>query len=120
MWGSVRGRCPACGAPGAFVGPYRLRRACDACGVVFERDDGSFLGATVLAYTVAILAMLLVAAATIPGRGLYPGLEWVLIGAATLTVVLLYRPIKGWWLWVTWAAGWVHRDGEDPERRPSA
>jgi uncharacterized protein (DUF983 family) len=117
LWGAMLGRCPACGAPGAFAGPYRLRPACARCGVVFERDAGSFLGATVLAYSAAVLAMVVVALATIPGRGLYPGLEAWLIGSATLTVLLLYRPIKGGWLWVTWAAGWVHRDREDPERR---
>jgi hypothetical protein len=39
---------------------------------------------------------------------------------ATATVLLLYRPLKGGWLWASWAAGWVHRDGEDPERtRPA-
>ena len=117
LWG-LRGRCPACGAPGAFAGPYRLRRACSLCGVVFERDGGSWLGATVLAYGAAIVAMVVVAAVTIPGRGLYPGLELWLIASASATVLVLYRPIKGFWLWVTWAAGWVHRDGEDPERPP--
>jgi uncharacterized protein (DUF983 family) len=115
VW-AMRGRCPACGAPGAFAGAYRLRRACERCGVVFERDPGSFLGATVLAYAVAVAAMAVVAIATVPGRGLYPGLEGWLIASATATVLLLYRPVKGWWLWAIWAAGWVHRDGEDPER----
>jgi len=120
MAGALVGRCPACGAAGAFAGPYRLRRACARCGVVFERDAGSFLGATVLAYAVAVAAMGVVAWIAVPGRGLYPGLELHLIGAALVTVLLLYRPIKGWWLWVTWAAGWVHRDGDDPERPPPA
>lgn len=119
LWGAVLGRCPACGSPGAFAGLYRLRPACAHCAVVFERDAGSFLGATVLAYTAAVVAMVVVAVVTIPGRGLYPGLEAWLIGSATLTVLLLYRPIKGGWLWVTWAAGWVHRDREDPERPPA-
>jgi len=72
----------------------------------------------VLAYASAVLAMAVVALATVPGRGLYPGLELALIASATLTVLLLYRPIKGWWLWLTRAADWVHRDGEDPEGGP--
>lgn len=112
---AVRGRCPACGAPGAFAGPFRLRERCAGCGVVFERDPGSWLGATVLAYTVAVVAMVVAALLTVPGRGLYRGLEWVLVATAVATVLLTYRPIKGAWLWLTWAAGWVHRDGEDPD-----
>jgi uncharacterized protein (DUF983 family) len=118
MLGAMRGRCPACGAPGAFAGPYRLRPRCAGCGVVFERDGGTWLGASVLAYVLAILAMAGFAWATVPGRGLYRGFEAGLIGVAVATVLLVYRPVKGWWLWATWAAGWVHRDGEDPEARP--
>ena len=109
------GRCPACGAPGAFAGPFRLRERCPGCGVVFERDPGSWLGATVLAYAVAVVAMGFAALLTVPVHGLYRGLEWVLAATAVVTVLLTYRPIKGAWLWLTWAAGWVHRDGEDPD-----
>ena len=116
---AVGGRCPACGAPGAFAGPFRLRERCPGCGVVFERDPGSWLGATVLAYAVAVVAMGFAALLTVPVHGLYRGLEWVLAATAVVTVLLTYRPIKGAWLWLTWAAGWVHRDGEDPDARPA-
>ena len=117
---AVAGRCPACGAPGAFEGAYRLRSRCARCGVVFERDGGTWLGAAALAYALAVVAMGLFAWATVPGRGLYAGLEYGLVGVAVATVVLVYRPVKGWWLWATWAAGWVHRDGEDPETLPAS
>lgn len=119
MLGAMLGRCPACGAPGAFEGVYRLRPRCARCGVVFERDGGTWLGAAAVAYLLAVVAMGLFAWATVPGRGLYAGLEYGLVGVAVATVVLVYRPVKGWWLWVTWAAGWVHRDGEDPEGAPA-
>ena len=119
MVGSVVGHCPACGAPGAFAGVYRLQPRCARCGVVFERDGGTWLGAAALAYAFAVVAMGLFAWATVPGRGLYAGLEFWLVGVAVATVMLVYRPVKGWWLWATWAAGWVHRDGEDPEGAPA-
>jgi hypothetical protein len=57
-----------------------------------------------------------VAAVLIADRGVFVGLEWYLVGTALVSVLLVYRPVKGWWLWVMWAAGWVHRDREDPER----
>ena len=65
-------------------------------------------------------AMAVVALATVPGRGRVPGPEARLIAGATETVLLLYRALKCWWPWVIWAAGWIHREGEDPERtRPA-
>lgn len=115
MIGAMAGRCPACGEPGAFAGWTQLRSRCLRCAVVFERDPGSFLGATVLAYAVATVAMGIAAALTIPGRGLYRNLEWVLLASAIGTLLITYRPIKGWWLWLTWVAGWVHRNAQDPD-----
>ncbi len=114
---AVRGGCPACGGPGAFRSLYALRERCPHCGVRFERDAGSWLGAAVIAYgfTIVVLALVgwwLVARA----GGLGAGLEWWLVAAGVTTVLLVYRPVKGWWTWCMWVAGWVHRDGEDPER----
>ena len=78
-----------------------------------DADTGAWLGALVIAYTAGILAVLLVAGVSIAIWGLYDSLEWVLVATGVLTILLLYRPIKGWWLWWLWAAGFVHRDGED-------
>jgi uncharacterized protein (DUF983 family) len=115
MAAASAGRCPACRRGPAFRSIYALAERCPACGVRFERDPGSFLGATALAYTLAVLVVGLVAVALVRRDGLFPGLEWWLVASAVLTVALVYRPVKGWWLWCMWAAGWVHRDGEDPE-----
>jgi uncharacterized protein (DUF983 family) len=112
---ALAGRCPSCRRGEAFAGLYQLRPRCASCGVVYERDPGTWLGAAVLAYGAAILAAVLFAALTVPGRGLYPGLEWGLVATATLTVALLYRPIKALWLWITWVMGFVHRPQEDPD-----
>jgi len=113
---ALRGACPACAQRGIFAGWYRLNERCSSCGAVFERDPGSFLGATVLAYIWAMLAMGVVALLSIPGRGLYPGLEGVLLLTAVATVLLSYRPTKALWLWMMWVAGWVHPTGVDPEQ----
>lgn len=113
MLRAMAGRCPACGEGGVFVSLYRVRPTCLRCGVRYERDVGSWLGAMVVAYVVAIVFVLAVAAVAIANFGLFRGLEWVLIGAGFVTVVFAYRPAKGWWLWWMWAAGFVTRDGED-------
>lgn len=114
---ATRGGCPACGGPGAFRGVYALRERCAHCRVRFERDAGSWLGAAVIAYAFAIMACALVAWWIVTrAGGLGVGLEWWLVATGVATVLIVYRPVKGWWLWCMWAAGWVHRDGEDPER----
>ncbi len=45
-------RCPYCGATGIFSSFWSLRQQCPRCGVVFEREDGYFLGA----YAVNLIA----------------------------------------------------------------
>lgn len=112
MLAGIRGICPNCGKGRIFRGIWAVRATCESCGVRFERDAGAWLGALVIAYTAGIVAVLLVAAVTIVPWGLYQGLEWVLIGTGTLTILLLYRPIKGFWIWSLWAAGAVKRDDE--------
>ena len=109
---STLGRCPNCGEGALFQGLYKVRATCPACGVRFERDSGAWLGAMVVAYSLAVLAVIVVAAVTIIRWGLYQGLEWVLVGTGIVSVLVLYRPVKGFWIWSMWAAGLVVRDDE--------
>jgi uncharacterized protein (DUF983 family) len=112
---ALRGRCPTCRDGHAFRGLYTLHRTCPVCGVRFERDTGSWLGAAVVAYAFAILAVGVTMAILVARHGLFVGIEVVLVAVALVTILLVYRPVKAAWLWVMWAAGWVHRDREDPE-----
>lgn len=111
MWRATFGRCPQCGTP-MFRSLWGLYEKCSGCGVRFERDTGSWLGAMVIAYTIAIVAIVLVGAVTIALWGLYQGLELVLVGTGVVTTALAYRPVKGFWVWSMWAAGIVKTDDE--------
>jgi hypothetical protein len=126
-WATPRrmlGRCSGAAPP---AGARRVRRRlpaarrCAGCGVVFERDGGTWLGAPRSPTRSRWSRWRSSRWATVPGRGLYRRAR-VLARSAwrSRPWSLVYRPVKGWWLWATWAAGWVHRDGEDPEtdRRP--
>lgn len=113
MWRATLGRCPNCGGHGVFTSYWGVGDTCPSCGVRFERESGAWLGAWVMAYTVAILLLVIEALVLIFTFGLFPGLEWVLVGSGILFVLLMYRPVKGWWLWWMWAAGFIHKDGED-------
>src|SRR4051794_11602537 len=44
----ARLRCPVCGGPTVFQSPFRVRTHCPACGAVFQREEGFFVGAIML------------------------------------------------------------------------
>ena len=51
-------QCPACGCARVFARPFNLKTSCDACGVVFKREEGFFVGA-IMANVVATEALIL-------------------------------------------------------------
>jgi uncharacterized protein (DUF983 family) len=38
-------RCPVCGRASIVQRPFNLKHKCDACGVIFKREEGFFVGA---------------------------------------------------------------------------
>ena len=54
----LRLACPRCGAGPIFTGPFRMRERCGACGLVFEREPGYFIGAIYLSYGVTVIVAL--------------------------------------------------------------
>lgn len=94
-------RCPNCGASTLFVTGtlFKIAPSCAGCGLKFERDEGSFLGAVSLNYGVTVCGFLvpvLVAylAGLLPGR---PAVILAGLGAVGFPV-LFYRSSRSWWL----------------------
>lgn len=58
----LRKRCPRCAERETFVGWFGMRTTCPRCGLRFAREEGGFLGAMTLNYSVAIGAWLVVLA----------------------------------------------------------
>ncbi len=52
-------QCPACGRAPVFARPFNLKTSCDACGVIFKREEGFFVGA-IMANVVATEMLILV------------------------------------------------------------
>jgi uncharacterized protein (DUF983 family) len=59
VWRSLKLRCPVCGRASIVARPFNLKHRCDACGVIFKREEGFFVGA-IMANVVAT-EMLIVA-----------------------------------------------------------
>lgn len=92
-------RCPACGRSSIFGAPFRVRHHCPSCTVLFQREEGFFVGSimiNVVATEVLALVFYLVALQTI---GFSEGL--ILLIALPLVLVLpiaLYH--HSWSAWV--------------------
>jgi uncharacterized protein (DUF983 family) len=45
---ALRLRCPACGLSSVFRRPFKVRHHCPACGALFQREEGFFVGALMI------------------------------------------------------------------------
>src|ERR1043166_2431261 len=45
IWRSLKLQCPVCGRASIVARPFNLKHTCDACGVIFKREEGFFVGA---------------------------------------------------------------------------
>src|SRR3954469_9943254 len=63
LWRCLKLQCPVCGRASIVERPFNLKHLCDACGVIFKREEGFFVGAimaNVVATEVVIVAIYLV------------------------------------------------------------
>lgn len=56
----LRLRCPVCGRGSIIERPFNIKERCAACGVIFKREEGFFVGA-ILANVVTTEFLILVA-----------------------------------------------------------
>jgi uncharacterized protein (DUF983 family) len=107
--------CPACGRRSVFQSPFRVRPFCPACGTVFQREEGFFVGAIML-NVVTTEAVVMIAA----GLCLltFPGQDRLLLGLL-FAVALLFPVAFYHHAWSLWLAG-DHLFEGLPRRRPQA
>lgn len=95
-------RCPRCGEGKLFSRWLKMVPGCPRCGLVFEREEGAFLGSLAINYSVTGLALIaylvVVLAVTLPD----PPIGWLTVGAVVIAVVvpLFFYPFAK----TTWAA----------------
>ena len=58
LWRCLKLLCPACGKASIVERPFNLKYRCTACGVVFKREEGFFVGA-IMANVVATEVLIL-------------------------------------------------------------
>ncbi len=71
LWALLRQRCPRCHRGRMFRGLYTMNDPCPECGLLFQREEGYFLGAMYFSYALAtgiLIPLYLLAALLLPGR----------------------------------------------------
>lgn len=111
-WDGLRLRCPACRSGSMARGALDLQHRCPICGAEFEPEEGDFIGAMLVAYSVTavlvVIGIYLVSTLT----SLSPRsqlLLWCIAGAGFL--VGTYRNMKGAWVGILYAMTGLRRDG---------
>jgi len=93
-------RCPVCGRSRVFGAPFQVRHHCPACGALFQREPGFFVGAimiNVVTTEFAVLAAYLACLLLLGGGG-QSLLIGVLFAVGLLFPVAFYH--HSWSLWL--------------------
>jgi uncharacterized protein (DUF983 family) len=110
-------RCPKCGLGPIFDSRFRMRVSCPACGVVFWKSEGEWLGPGVVDYSIAttsgliawaILILLEVSAAA---QLVFASLAALIIAAA------LSRWSRSFWTLLLYISGDLSETRDAPENR---
>jgi predicted RNA-binding Zn-ribbon protein involved in translation (DUF1610 family) len=97
----LRNRCPNCGEATLFKAGalFEVNKACSHCGLLFERDEGFFIGSMSINYSVTLFLFLppviILAYKGVIGTNLAIGLAG---GGAVVFPILFYRSSRSWWL----------------------
>jgi len=109
--------CPVCGRARVFGSPFRVRPHCDACGAVFQREEGFFVGAIMINVVTTEAAVMLTAGLwllSVGGRGGGATMLTLLFAVALLFPVAFYHHA-----WSLWLAADHLVEGLPPRRGPT-
>jgi uncharacterized protein (DUF983 family) len=82
LWAMVRQRCPRCRRGRMFRGSFAMNDPCPECGLVFQREEGYFLGAMYVSYALSVVligAVYLIVTTWLPGIGVVPTMLLTLV-----------------------------------------
>jgi uncharacterized protein (DUF983 family) len=97
----LRNRCPNCGGSTLFREGtwFEVNKACSACGLQFERDEGFFIGSMSLNYGVTLVCFLTPIMILAYKGVIGTTTAIVLAGIGSIGFpVLFYRSSRSWWL----------------------
>lgn len=93
-------RCPACGTGNLFTSYFRLRERCPGCDLEFEREDGYWLGAMVVAIgtVIALFAVVFLGGVLLT----WPDVPWTSLLIVTLVLNAVVPVVLYPWCMTAW------------------
>ncbi len=111
-WTGMRLTCPSCRQGRIYRSWTRINPSCPRCGVVFEREEGDFVGAMLLSYSFTAVLICIGIYAVEVWTDLAPMAHaalWTALGTAFL--VGTYRNMKGMWIGILHTMVGLKRSG---------
>lgn len=105
-------RCPQCSEGDIYPNLFSIKPKdlCESCDVRYERDSGVFIMPVFLCYFLAAAFAGLFGLFLGTRYGMFKGFTPALIAATVVFILLVYRPVKGFWIWMLWRFGLVRTD----------
>jgi uncharacterized protein (DUF983 family) len=95
----LRLRCPVCGIGRLYESLFKMNDQCSACGLVFRREQGYFVGAIYINVLVTNLTILIVFGVSVLFLGISIGLVFLILFCLAIAVPLIFfRHSRGLWL----------------------
>ena len=93
-------RCPACGHSRIFANLFKVKERCDACGAIFKREEGFFVGAIMVAVVTTEAVIVLAYLISLP----IISTHYEVVIAVLLTLALIF-PVAffhhSWSIWLS-------------------
>jgi len=92
-------KCPVCGRASIVHRPFNLKHKCNACGAIFKREEGFFVGAIMANVVATEIFILVIYFALLLLAGFSDGVTFSILFAAALVFPLLFYH-HGWSFWL--------------------
>jgi uncharacterized protein (DUF983 family) len=99
IWRSLKLKCPACGVASIVARPFNLKHRCDACGVIFKREEGFFVGAIMANVVSTEMLIVAIYLACITLTNLNEGVLLTILFIAGISFPLIFYH-HAWSLWL--------------------
>ncbi len=110
-------RCPRCGLGSIFDSRFRMRVTCPACGVVFWKSEGEWLGPGVVDYSIATASGLIAwAVLVLLGASATAQLIFACL-AALIMAITLSRWSRSFWTLLLYISGDLSETHGPPENK---
>jgi len=99
IWRSLKLQCPVCGQASIVARPFNLKHRCDACLVIFKREEGFFVGAIMANVVATEVFILIIYLACVAFTNLNEQLMLAILFAAGISFPLAFYH-HAWALWL--------------------